>query len=509
MQKLDKSSPFHRWLITAAVMSATLMQVLDTTIVNVSLPHMQGNLGATPDQISWVLTCYLISSAIMMPLTGYFTDIFGRRNFLLYSIAGFVVASAFCGAAQSLDQIIFFRLLQGVFGAPLVPLSQAIMADSFSDEERGKAMAIWGVGVMVGPILGPTLGGYLTSVASWRWNFYVNLPVGLLSLFIAWRVIADTPKKQRLMDWMGLILISTAIGSMQYVLDRGSQYDWFESQTICFATFLMVVSFVGFIFHSLSSKKSVFDIRIFKDRNFTLSSMTLAFFGLGLNGAMVVLPMLLEGLLNYPVMTTGLVMAPRGIAGMVSMMVVGKISNKVDPRVLVATGIIVSVIGMWIGTYYSLDISVGWLIFPLIIQGLGLGMIFVPLSIVAFSTLPVSMRAEAAGLYSLLRTIGGSVGISITMTVYTRHAQMAWNQIGSNIHVYNPALNTYLQNTHSDIHDPTTIALLAQQLSAQSTMVAFTNVFAFISFSFLAMLPLILLLKKNEKTQAPVEVMAE
>ena len=503
------SSIFYRWIITATVMTATLMQVLDTTIVNVSLPHMQGSLSATPDEISWVLTSYLISSAIMMPLTGYFTDKLGQRNYLLISIAGFVAASAFCGAAQSLDEIVLFRLLQGVFGAPLVPLSQAIMTNGFPENERGKAMAIWGMGVMVGPILGPTLGGYLTEIASWRWNFYVNLPVGILCLIVAWRVIPDTPKKQRLMDWPGLGLISLGIGALQFLLDRGSQNDWFDSLSIRMAGLLTVVGFVGFIFHSLHSQRSVFDIRIFKDRNFTISSIMLAMFGLGMYGAMVILPIMLENLLNYPVLTTGMVMAPRGMSALVSMMIVGRLGNKVDPRLIIGLGIVISVIGMSIGAFYNLGVSTAWLVLPLILQGFGTGLIFVPVSMVAFSTLPASMRAEGAGLFSLLRTIGSSVGISVTMTIYSRHAQMAWNQIGGSINPYNPALHAYLHSLNMNIHQPEAIALLTQQLGMQSQMVSLVNVFAFISVSFLVMLPLIFLLKNNTNRGAPVEIAME
>ncbi len=500
-------SPATRALITVAVMSATLIQVLDTTIVNVALPHMEGTLSATADQITWVLTSYLVASAIFMPLTGYFTDRLGRKKYLLISIGGFVIASALCGAAANITQIVLFRLLQGIFGAALVPLSQAIMADIYPEEDRGTAMAIWGMGVMVGPILGPTLGGYLTEVASWRWTFYINVPLGFLSFMLAWRVVPDTPTKARQMDWFGLILISIAIGAIQYFLDRGNQDDWFNSASIRLIGLIAVTSFLGFLLHSLRQKnKSVFDITIFNDRNFTLASLVLALFGLGLYGAMVILPLMLEGLFNYPVLTTGLVMAPRGISGLVSMLVVSKLIKKVDPRILILAGISISGSGMVIGAYYNLAVSPGWIIGPLLLQGFGLGMIFVPLSAIAFATLSPHLRSEAAGLFSLLRTMGSSMGISIIATVFSRHGQMAWNQWGGFINPYNPALINYLQHIHMNIHQPLAIFILQQQLYRQAQMVSFVNVYIFITWSFVLMLPLVLLLKKPKKKAASVAV---
>lgn len=491
-----------RWLIVIATMSATLIQVLDMTIVNVALPHIQGSLNAASDQISWVLTSYLVASAIFMPLTGYFCDKLGRKKYLLICIGGFTVASILCGASVSLLQMIFFRLLQGVFGAALVPLSQAILADVFPPKDRGKAMAIWGVGVMVGPILGPTLGGYLTELVSWRWTFYVNVPIGMLSFFLAWQVVPDTLKKQRSMDWIGLLFISLAIGGLQYFFDRGNQQDWFNAIDIRFAMLLFIGGLLGFLFHTLRnpSLQAVFDIRIFKNRNFTLSSLILAAMGIGMFGTMVIQPLMLENLLNYPVLMTGLLMAPRGISGMISMMMVGKMVSRVDPRILIAGGILLSVAGISAGTYYSQNLSTWWIVWPLLLQGFGLSMIFVPLTTAAFSTLPESQRVEATGLFSLLRTIGSSIGISITITLFSRYSQMAWNQIGGNIQPYNPAVQDYLSRLHLDIHQPEAAVLLGGELFKQAQMVSFVNVYAFIMWSFLLMLPLVFFLKKNKRS---------
>jgi len=497
-REVQTFSVMQRWLIVAAVMSATLMQVIDTTIVNVALPHMQGSLGTSPDSITWTLTSYLVSSAIFMPLTGYFTDIFGRRNFLILSIAGFTIVSILCGASNSLSEIVICRMLQGVFGASLVPLSQAIVTDVFPPEERGKAMAIWGVGVMVGPVLGPTLGGYLTEYFSWRWTFYVNVPVGIFALLLT-PVVPDTAKIKRPMDWLGLLLISTAIGGTQYVLDRGNQADWFNSTQICVITFLAIAGLLGFLLHNLHRKENiVFDLRMFKDKNFTISSLLLAILGLGLYGTMVIQPLMMENLFNYPVIISGLVMAPRGLSGMISMILMSRLINHIDPRYLIAFGICLSAVGMLVGTHYSINISPYWLIWPLFLQGFGMGMIFVPLATVAFSTLPVHFRSEAAGLFSLLRTIGSSMGISVAITVLTRHSQMLWNQFGGFINPYNRALYPYLQTLHLQPSQPKAIGFLGKLIGEQSQMSAFVNVYAFIMWSFILMLPLIFMLKKQE-----------
>lgn len=500
MAELYKTiSPLDRWLITFVVMSATLMQVIDTTIVNVALPHMQGSLGTSSDEITWTLTSYLVSAAIFMPLTGYITDLLGRKRYLIISIAGFTLVSALCGASTSLMQIVFFRMLQGIFGAGLVPLSQAILSDIFPPEERGKAMAIWGLGVMVGPILGPTLGGYLTDVTTWRWTFYVNVPVGLFTLLLT-STLPDTPIKKRSMDWFGLGLISLAIGGIQFVLDRGNQADWFASRAICLMTYLSIAAFLGFLLHNLQNKTTtVFDLRIFKDRNFAISSLLLCAFGLGLYGMMVIQPIMMENLFHYPALTAGLMMAPRGVSGMISMMMIGKLVGHVQSRWLIITGILISVCGMLFSTHYSItEMSPFWLIFPMALQGFGFGMIFVPLSTIAFSTIAESMRTEAAGLYSLLRTIGSSIGISVAITLYTRNSQWFWNQLGSSIEIYNSALFHYLHPLAMQPKQPIAAALLASELARQSSMLSFVNVFAFIMWSFLGMIPLVLLLQEKK-----------
>lgn len=490
----------NRWIIVIAVMSATLMQVLDTTIVNVALPHMQGSLNAAPDQISWTLTSYLVASAIIMPLTGYFSDRLGRKKYLLWCIGGFTIASALCGMANSLAQIVSFRLLQGVFGAALVPLSQAILVGIYPPKELGKAMAIWGTGVMVGPILGPTLGGYLTDLASWRWTFYINVPVGVMALVLVWLAVPDTLKKQRTFDWLGFVFMAAAIGAVQYLLDRGNQEDWFNAHSIQIAALIAACGLIGFLIYNYFHRgEAVFDLRIFKDRNFIISSLLFLVMGVGVYGSMVILPLFLEGLLNYSVFDTGMMMAPRAVSVMFSMIIMGKISHRVDPRRLITAGIIISAAGTYACTYYSLMINSWWLIWPLIIQGFGVGMIFVPLSAMVFATLPEKSRIEAAGLNSLLRTLGGSIGIAVTLTVYTRHTQIAWNQLIGFIHPYNQSLVQYARQLHLKPTEPLFATVLGSEITKQATMLSLVSVFVFIVWSFVVMLPFIFFLKYQKQ----------
>ncbi|MEJ2060617.1 MAG: DHA2 family efflux MFS transporter permease subunit [Gammaproteobacteria bacterium] len=489
----------HTFLITVAVMATTVMQVLDMTIVNVALPHMEGSLSATNDQIAWVLTSYLVSSAIFMPLTGYFTDRLGQKKYLLLSIAGFMIASALCGLSTSLAEIVLFRILQGVFGAALVPLSQSIMVQTYPVEERGKAMAIWGMGVMVGPILGPTLGGYLTEVLTWRWTFFINIPVGLFSFLLATRVVPDSERKERDMDWTGLLLLAVAVGGLQYVLDRGNQDNWFDSHLILSLTVISTAAFVAFIYYAWHHKGHViFRLAIFADRNFAVSSFLITLIGIGLFGSMLLQPLMMENLMNYPVLDTGLVMAPRGLASMFSMMLVSRLSGKVDPRLMILVGITFATGGSWMMTQYTMVLSMSSLIVPMVLQGLGMGLIFAPLAAVAYATLAPQFTAEAAGMFSLLRTVGSSIGISALSTLLARHTQVSWNQLGANIDLSNPALHDFLARQQMELHNPLTAQILARMVQQQAFMIALLDCFLLVTVSFVAMYPFILLLGKNK-----------
>lgn len=492
----------QRFFLTVAVMASTVMQVLDTTIVNVALPQMQGELGATSDQISWVLTSYLVASAIMMPLTGFFTSLLGRRRYLLISVAGFVIASMLCGIAQNLAELVVFRILQGLFGAALVPLAQAIMVDTYPLEDRPKAMAIWGMGVMVGPIAGPTLGGWLTEVLDWRWTFYINLPVGILSFLLASTYVPDTEKRARRMDWWGFAWLSLTIGGLQYCLDRGNTEDWFSSTGIVISAIVAAVSFALFLRHSLRDREhALFSMKIFKDRNFVTASVVIIALGLGMYGAMVIQPIMLEGLMGYPTATAGLVMAPRGFASMLSMLMVSRLMKTFDARYIVMAGILVSAWGNYLCTHFSLDSSAMQIVIPSLLQGFGLGFMMVPLSTIALATIKPHLVPDASGLYSLLRTLGSSVGIALITTMYARETQMNWQTLGAAVQPYNPALQAYAAHLPGQ-GTAAALASFASELMHQAGMVAVVDSFWWITASFIAMLPLVFLLKPLPKKAA-------
>jgi DHA2 family multidrug resistance protein len=488
-----------RVLTSVAVMAATIMQVLDTTIINVALPNMAGQLDATPDNISWVLTAYLIASAIFMPLTGYFTDILGQRRYLLISIAGFVLTSALCGMANSLSQMVMFRFLQGVFGASLVPLSQSIMLQIFPGEQRGKAMAIWSMGVMVAPILGPTLGGWLTEVASWRWTFYINLPVGILSFFLAMRHIPDSPLRARRMDWTGFITLAVGIGALQLVLDRGNQDDWFSSNMLIGAAATAIISMIFFIIYTVTGKHHpLFDLRIFRDRNFLFASLIMTTIGIGFFGGMLLQSLFLQNFLGYPTFEAGLYMAPRGLASFLVMIMIGKFVGKLPPRNFIFAGIIVSIAGNYMMTRFTSEITANDLIVPMMLQGMGMGLIFVPISTLAFTTLPKTIAAEAAGIYSLIRALGSALGISILTTYFSRSTEQHWNLLRGQITPYSEALHTYLAPLHTGTEQG--IAIAARAVLHQAQNIGYIESFWFATFNFVLMLPLLYLVRTPPKT---------
>lgn len=493
-----------RILTGIAVMAATIMQVLDTTIINVALPNMAGQLDATPDNISWVLTSYLIASAIFMPLTGYLTDRLGQRRYMLISVAGFVITSALCGMATGLTQMVLFRFLQGVFGASLVPLSQSIMLQIFPGEQRGKAMAIWGIGVMVAPILGPTLGGWLTEVVSWRWTFYINLPVGIVSFVLALRHVPETALRARRMDWMGFASLALGIGALQLVLDRGNQDDWFSSQMLIYAAVIATLSMIFFVIYTLTGKHHpLFDLRIFKDRNFLFASLIMTTIGIGFFGGMLLQSLFLQNFLGYPTFEAGLYMAPRGLASLLVMIFIGKFVGKIPPRNFVFAGILASIAGNFLMTRLSGDISANDLIVPMLLQGAGMGLVFVPISTLAFTTLPKETATEAAGIYSLIRSLGSAVGISILVTYFSRSTQKSWNLLRGNINPYNEALHSYLAPLHLGTQDPQGIALAARAVLHQAQNFGYIDSFWFATLNFVLMLPLLLLVRTPKSKVTP------
>lgn len=494
---VDAYAAPHKILSSLAVLLAVLMVILDMTIVNVALPDMMGTLGATPDQITWVLTSYIVAEAIVIPMSGFLAERFGRKRVLTVSVAGFVVSSMLCGQAHSLLQMVMFRLLQGAFGASVVPLSQATMVDSFEPEKRGKAMAIWGIGVLLGPIMGPTVGGFITDHLGWQWVFYVNLPIGIVNLALLAAYIKPSPFTGAAIDWLGAALLAIGVGSLQMLLDRGNSEGWLASHLIVTLAIVSFVCLVGFTVRSFNRPDAILRLDLLKDRNLATSTFLIMAFGVGMLSTIALQPLFLEHLLGYPASTAGLVMAPRGIAVAIGMIVVATLIQRIDARWLVFVGMTLSAAGTYVTTTYNLEVDRFWIIAPSIVQGIGMGMIFVPLSTLAYQTLPKDASDQAASIFNIARTIGGSLGIAIGATVLTRATHENIQSLAAGINPYNPALQGWLNSTGLAPNDPRALQVLGYELTRQSTMIGFIEAFGFVTLSFLVLIPFVLLLKQT------------
>jgi len=486
----------NKGLITVSVMLATIIQALDTTIANVALPHMQGSMSATQDQISWVLTSYIVAAAIFLPLTGFLSDRFGRKRLMLWSIAGFTITSMLCGAAQNLPQVVIARLLQGIFGAALVPLSQSILLDTYPKEKHSQAMAVWGMGVVLGPILGPTLGGLLTEHYTWRWVFYINAPLGLLAFLGVMGSVKETLiNKARHFDLMGFAFLSLGIGALQMMLDRGESQNWFHSSEIIAELILLSLGFYWFITHIFTHRQPFIEPVIFKDRNFSIGLIFMFVVGIILLATMALLPPFLQNLMGYPVVDVGLVMAPRGMGVMFSMMVVGKISGKVDPRKQVFFGLMLTIISLWDMTQFTTSISAWDIVRTSVVQGIGLGFIFVPLSTIAFASLELHRRNEGTALFSLTRNIGSSIGISVVMANLQQNIQKNHAAFADYISPYNQALAKVGQSGYWDINTTQGLMAINAEVQRQSAILAYLQDFRLMMWVTIAALPLLLLLR--------------
>jgi DHA2 family multidrug resistance protein len=485
----------HRGMITVSIMLATIMQALDTTIANVALPHMQGALQSSQDQISWVLTSYIVAAAIATPLTGWLCSAFGRRRVFLIAVAGFTVASALCGMADNIFEIVAARLLQGLFGAALVPLSQAVLLDINPKEKIGQAMAIWGAGIMIGPILGPMLGGWLTENASWRWVFYINLPVGVLAFYGIARYLPESRPAGIRLDLFGFATLSLAIGLLQMFLDRGEQLDWFDSIEIRVEAIGCLIAFAFFVAHTFTAVgTSFFNRRLLRDANFVTGLLFAFIVGLVLYATMALLPTLLQGLLGYPVVYTGMVMAPRGIGTMVAMLLVGRMLHYIDARAIMALGFSLTAIALYMMTGMTLDMSSRIIIVSGVIQGLGIGFTFVPLSAVAFATLAPDLRNDGTPIFSLLRNMGSSVGISIVQAMLTSGTARAHAELAADI----TAGNLGFQALPGAVNPATAAGLgvINGLVDRQAAMMAYLDDFRFMLALTVVSLPLLLLIRK-------------
>jgi DHA2 family multidrug resistance protein len=496
----------NKGMITISVMLATIMQVLDTTIANVALPHMQGSLSATQDQITWVLTSYIVASAIMTLPTGWLAGRYGRKKIFLLAIFGFTITSLLCGISSSLNEMVIYRLMQGAFGAALIPISQSVLLDINPKEKHGAAMALWGVGIMIGPILGPTLGGYLTEYYNWRWVFFINLPVGIISFLGVSAFLEETEPLDRPFDKFGFLTLSLAIGAIQLILDRGEQLDWLESKEIVIYCCLIVAAFWMFLWHSHYTIHPFLSPAMFIDRNFVTSLIFIFFVGIILLATLALLPPYMQNLMGYPVLDVGILMAPRGVGTMIAMIIVGKTSGKIDPRISIFSGLVLIAFSLWQMSGFTTFVPEHLIVESGFIQGLGLGFIFVPLSTIAFTTLEPKYRTEAASLFSLMRNLGSSIGVSIVVTVLSKKIQINHAYIGENITPYNLDLirKVFPQISRTDL---LSLKLIDVEVNRQAASIAYINDFYMMMWIVIIAMPMVILLKNpNQKKpdQAPV-----
>jgi DHA2 family multidrug resistance protein len=503
-QTADIDAP-RRTLITVSVMLASIMSALDITIANVALPRIQGSVSATQDQMAWVLTSYIVAAAIMTPLSGWLAGQIGRKRVFLYSVAGFTVASMLCGAAQSLPQIVLARLIQGLCGAALIPLSQAVLLDINPPERHARAMAIWVMGATLGPIIGPALGGWLTEGYSWRWVFYINLPFGILaSLGILTFLPEATIRKSRF-DFFGFAALSVAIASLQIMLDRGQLKDWFSSPEILIEAIVAAVAFYWFVIHMLTTNEQRFvSPALFKDRNFLTGNVFIFLVGAVLYATLALLPPLLQDLLDYPVVTTGLVTAPRGAGTLAAMFIVGRLMGKIDIRLIIATGFSLAAVSSWLMTGFDVQMDSSMVVWSGILQGLGTGFVYVPLAAAAFATLTPALRNEGTAIFSLTRNLGSSIGISVVNTLLTRNTQIMHATLGEHVSRYSPILRARMPGGGSP--SLPTLAGLNATVTEQAAMIAYNNDFKLMMLLSLAAIPLVLLLRKGGTPAEPAHI---
>jgi MFS transporter, DHA2 family, multidrug resistance protein len=497
----DSTRVPYRGLITASAMLAMFMQTLDSTIANVALPYMQGSMSASYDEITWVLTSYVIAAAIMTAPVGWMAVRYGRKRLFIICIAGFTVASVLCGAAQSLEQLVGFRLLQGMFGAALAPLSQATMLDIYPFSRRAQAMAIFSMGVTMGPMVGPTLGGYLTDLYSWRWVFYVNLPFGILAIIgITLFMRETTPRPQLTFSWYGFAMLGLAAGAFQMMLDRGQELDWFSSREIIVEAVVAGLAFYLFVVHMFTADKPFLPAGLFKDRNFASAIIMIFCISSVMLATTALLAPYLENLAGYPVYTAGWAMAPRGIGIIASMFLAARLGMRVDQRKIMAVGLVILGWVLYTMSTWTPDITPAEMMFIMIIQGFAVGLVFNPMTVMAYTTLTPSLRGEATSVQSLARNIGSAIGISITSFTLTRSVQTTHADIAAGITPFDRVLQG--NDTVQHMLNPVTrhgAALLDQMVTHQAQIIAYNNDFRLMMLSIVPPLLLLLLMRRHDR----------
>ena len=509
--------PSHNpWLIAVAVMAATFMEVLDTSVANVSLPHIAGNLSVTTDESTWVLTSYLVSNAIVLPMTGWLGALLGRKRLLITCVALFTVASILCGMAPSLPFLIVARVLQGVGGGALQPIAQAVLLESFPPEKRGVAIATYGMGVIVAPILGPTLGGWITDNYSWRWIFYINVPVGIFAVLMAQAVIEDPPyiklAKIERVDGLGFAFLAIWLGTLQVILDKGQQEDWFAAKWITWFSIVSLVCFLAFVIRELRIDHPIVELRVLKNRNFVAGTVLITCLGGVLYGTTAALPIFLQTMMGYPALQSGLALSPRGVGALITTFIVGKLIGKVPNRILISIGfVLLAMSSFWLG-HINMEISMWSIIWPSVLNGIAISFIFVALTTSTMGDLRQSHMGNATGIYNLMRNIGGSFGIAAVTTITARRAQVHQALMVGHMSPYNPAYTQHLaaaqhaltSGSGSWLGHQRALELLYNVLLQQSNLWAFVENFRLFGVLCLVCLPLILLFKGVRRGQKPI-----
>ena len=500
-------TPTRRIGVTIVTMTATMIVVLDTTIANVALPHMQAALSATPESIAWVLTSYILASAIALPTTGWLSDRIGRRMLFTLATAGFTLSSAICGIAVSLPMMVTARIVQGLCGAFLAPMSQAIMYDINPPEKHVQAMTLWGMVIMVGPITGPVLGGWITENFDWRWVFYINVPIGIATAVGAWLLLTDTEATGRRFDWIGFVLLALGLASIQLILDRGVQLDWYTSTEIWIETGLAVSALWAFVVHSATAPEPLLPRALFADRNLVTALVAITVIGgILIAGAALVAPML-QRLLNFPVFQAGLLTAPRGVGTVIGMVIAGRLSSRVDARIIIFTGVSLMVVSLWQMTGFSLQMDGRLVIISGTVQGLGLGLTVLPMNILALATLGTALRTEAASLYNLMRSLGGSIAISIMSALLAHNAQIVHSSLGADVSVTRAPFLTVGLLERLGLQAQSAMAVIDAEINRQAAMVAYVDDYWVMMWCAVAVLPMVLLLKgaRSDRAQIPVD----
>lgn len=517
---LENPDSTHKWVVAGTVLTGTIIAVLDSSIVNVALPSMTGTFGATVEEITWVITGYILAQVILMPITGMLSQRFGRKNFFMFSVALFTITSMMCGFARTLPLMIFFRVLQGAGGGALITIPQAILRETFPKEEQGMAMGVYGMGVVLAPAFGPTLGGYLTDHYSWPWIFFINLPVGILCVLLVSKFIHDPPyliREKGRIDWEGLVCLTVGLGSLQLMLEQGQRNDWFQSPHIVLMLVIAVIALALFVWRELVAKQPAVELHVLNNVSFTSATLLGGVLGMGLMGSIFLLPLFLQQLLGYNAMTSGIALMPRSLAMAVVMPIGGRFYNKFGPKVFVGAGLAISAASFWELSHLTTNIGFWDIFWPQMWQGVGFSLIFLALSTAALADIPRHMMTQASGLYNVVRQIFGSVGIAVAASVLTSGMLRYDSEIKQNISLYDPTAQSFLRNAmagmlRSGVDQFTArmraLRMLDLTIFREAAVTAYNHVFALVSILFLIAIPFVFFLR-GSKAEGDHELMVE